>query len=115
VVTWEVRICPHESAHRSGVAWWIEAESKGHRVENEWYLLIDGRWQSRVGDGAHRHLRYEADVQHVLRGGVGVISPLGVGALRGSDTHRCPRCEDNTQCVPGCSAGVVDLLWFDSQ
>jgi hypothetical protein len=77
--------------------------------------LIDGRWQSRVGDGAHRHLRYEADVQHVLRGGVGVISPLGVGALRGSDAHRCPRCEDNTQCVPGCSAGVVDLLWFDSQ
>jgi hypothetical protein len=30
----KVRICPCESAHRSGVAWWIEAESKGNRVEN---------------------------------------------------------------------------------
>jgi hypothetical protein len=25
----KVRICLYESAHRSGVAWWIEAESKG--------------------------------------------------------------------------------------
>jgi hypothetical protein len=45
----KVRICPSESAHRSGVAWWIEAESKGNRVKNGWYLLVDGRWRSRIG------------------------------------------------------------------
>jgi hypothetical protein len=44
----------------------------------------------------HRHLRYEANAQQVLREGAGVISPLGVGTLRGSDTRRCIRCEDNT-------------------
>jgi hypothetical protein len=57
----KVRICLYKSAHRSGVAWWIEAESKRHRVENGRYLLIDGRWGSRVGDGLHRYLRYEAN------------------------------------------------------
>jgi hypothetical protein len=44
MVSREVRICPSQSAHRSGVAWWIEAEYKRDRVENGWYLLIDGRW-----------------------------------------------------------------------
>jgi hypothetical protein len=29
MVPWKVRICPCESAYRSGVAWWIGAESKG--------------------------------------------------------------------------------------
>jgi hypothetical protein len=86
MVSREIRICPSESAHRSGVAWWIEAESKGYRVEN-------GRWLSRVG--AHRHLRYEGNAQQVLREGAGVVSPLGVGVWRGSDTRCCLRCEDN--------------------
>jgi hypothetical protein len=40
----KIRICPSESAHRSGVARWIEAESKGKRVEYVRYLLVDGRW-----------------------------------------------------------------------
>jgi hypothetical protein len=44
MIPWKVRICPCESAHRSRVAWWIEAESKGNRVENGWYLLVDGWW-----------------------------------------------------------------------
>jgi hypothetical protein len=57
----KVRICLYESAHRSEVACWIEAESKRHRVENERYLLIDERWRSRVGDGLHRYLRYKVD------------------------------------------------------
>ena len=85
----KVRICLYESAHRSGVAWWIEAESKRHRVENGRYLLIDGRWRSRVGDGLHRCLKYEANAQQVLREGAGVICPLGVGMLRGNDIRRC--------------------------
>jgi hypothetical protein len=79
MVSWKVRICPCESAHRSGVAWWIEAESKRDRVENGRYLLVDGRWWSRVGDGMHRYLRYEANAQQVPREDVGVINPLGVG------------------------------------
>jgi hypothetical protein len=28
---WKVRVCPGEGAHRSGVAWWIKAESKRDR------------------------------------------------------------------------------------
>jgi hypothetical protein len=43
----------------------------------------------------HRYLRYEANAQQVLREGAGVISPLGIGVLRGSDIRRCLRCEDN--------------------
>jgi hypothetical protein len=43
----------------------------------------------------HRHLRYEANAQQVLREGAGVISPLGVGTLRGNDTRRYFRCEPN--------------------
>jgi hypothetical protein len=78
----KVRISLYESAHRSGVAWWIKTESKRHRVENGRYLLVDGRWRSHVGDGKHRHLRYEANAQQVLRESAGVISPLGVGLSR---------------------------------
>jgi hypothetical protein len=84
-------------------------------VENGWYLLVDGRWRSRVGDGLHRYLRYEANAQQVLCEGAGVISPLGVGALRGSDTRRCLKCEDNTRHGPHRGAGVVDSLWPDSR
>jgi hypothetical protein len=115
MVPWKVRICPCESAHRSGVAWWIEAESKGNRVENGWYLLVDGRWRSRIGDRMHRYLRFEADAQQVLREGAGIIGPVGVGTLLGSDTRRCLRCEDNTRHVPRRGAGVVDSLWPDSR
>jgi hypothetical protein len=43
-IPWKVRVCPCESAHQSGVAWWIKAEFKRDRVENGRYLLIDGRW-----------------------------------------------------------------------
>jgi hypothetical protein len=63
----------------------------------------------------HRYLRYEADAHQVLREGAGVISPLGVGTLLGSDTRRCLRCEDNTRHVPRRGAGVVDSLWSDSR
>jgi hypothetical protein len=113
--TRKVRVCLYESAHRSGVAWWIEAESKRHMGENGWYLLIDGRWRSRVGDGMHRHLRYEVDVQQVLRESVGVISPLGVGMMRGSDACRCLGSEDNARHVPRWGAGVIDSLWSDNR
>jgi hypothetical protein len=106
----KVRVRLYESAHRSGVAWWIEAESKRHRVENGRYLLVDGRWGSRVGDGLHRHLRYEANAQQVLRESAGVICPLGVGTLRGNNIRRCLRCEDNARHVPCWGAGVVDSL-----
>jgi hypothetical protein len=64
-------------------------------VENGRYLLIDGRWGSRIGDGLHRYLRYEANAQQVLRESAGIISPLGVGMSRGNDIRRCPWCEDN--------------------
>jgi hypothetical protein len=106
----KVRICLYESAHRSGVAWWIEAESKRHRVENRRYLLVDGWWGSRVGDRLHRYLRYEANAQQVLCESAGVINPLGVGTLWGNDIRRCRRCEDNARHVPHWGAGVVDLL-----
>jgi hypothetical protein len=78
-------------------------------------LLVDGWWGSRVGDGLYRYLRYEANAQQVLHEGAGVISLLGVGALRGSDTRRCLRCEDNTRHGPRRGAGVVDSLWPDSR
>jgi hypothetical protein len=110
VVPRKVGVCLYESAHRSEVAWWIEAESKRHRVENGRYLLIDGRWRSRVRDGLHRYLRYEANVQQVLRECAGVICPLGVGTLRGNDIGRCLRREDNARHVPCWGAGVVDSL-----
>jgi hypothetical protein len=63
----------------------------------------------------HRYLRYEANAQQVLREGAGVISPLGVGTLLGSDTRRCLRCEDNTRHVPSRGVGVIDSLWSDSR
>jgi hypothetical protein len=63
----------------------------------------------------HRYLRYEGNAQQVLHKGAGVISPLGVGTLLGSDTRRCLRCEDNTLHVPRRGAGVVDSLWSDSR
>jgi hypothetical protein len=76
-------------------------------------LLIDGRWRSRVGDGLHRHLRYEANAQQALRECAGVICPLGVGTLRGNNICRCLRCEDNARHVPRWGVGVVDS--FDSR
>jgi hypothetical protein len=63
----------------------------------------------------HRHLRYEVNVQQVLRESAGVISPLGVGMLRGNDIRHCLRCEDNARHVPRWGAGVVDLIWTDSR
>jgi hypothetical protein len=96
MVPQKVRICPRESAHRSGVAWWIETKSKGNRAENGRYLLVDGWWRSRVWDGLHRYHRYEANAQQVLREGAGVISPLRIGPLRGGNIRHCLRCEDNT-------------------
>jgi hypothetical protein len=110
VVPRKVRVCLYKSAHRSGVAWRIEAESKRHRVENGWYLLIYGRWRSRVGDGLDRYLRYEANAQQALRECAGVIYPLGVGTSRGNDLRRCLRCEDNARHVPRWGAGVTDSL-----
>jgi hypothetical protein len=106
----KVRICLYESVNRSGVAWWIKAKSKRHRVENGRYLLIDGRWRSRVRDRLHRYLRYEANAQQALRKGVGVICPLGVGMLRGNDTRRGLRREDNARHVPRWGVDVVDSL-----
>ena len=79
-------------------------------MENGRYLLVDGRWGSRVGDELHRYLRYEANAQQVLRESAGVISPLGVGTSRRNDIRRCLRCEDNTRHVPRWGAGVVDSL-----
>jgi hypothetical protein len=63
----------------------------------------------------HRYLRYEANAQQVLREGAGIISPLGVGTLLGSNTRRCLRCEDNTRHALRRGAGVVDSLWSDSR
>jgi hypothetical protein len=82
-------------------------------VGNGRYLLVDGWWGSRVGDGLHRYLRYEANAQQVLCESAGVISPLGVGTLRGNDIRRCLGYEDNARHVPRWGAGVVDSL--DSQ
>jgi hypothetical protein len=79
-------------------------------VENGQYLLVDGRWGSRVGDGLHRHLKYEANAQQVLRESAGIISPPRVGTLRGNDIRCCLRCEDNARHVPHWGAGVVDSL-----
>jgi hypothetical protein len=109
----KVRICLYESVHRSGVAWRVEAESKRHRVENGRYLLIDGWWGSRVGDGLHRYLRYEANAQQVLHERAGVIHPLRVGVLRGNDARLLLRREVNARHVPRWGVGVVDSL--DSQ
>jgi hypothetical protein len=58
----------------------------------------------------HRHLRYEANAQQVLRECASIISPLGVGTLRGNDICHCLRYEDNARHVPRWGAGVVDSL-----
>jgi hypothetical protein len=58
----------------------------------------------------HRHLRYEVEVQQALRESAGVISPLGVGTLRGNDIRHCLRCEDNVRHVPRWGAGIIDSL-----
>jgi hypothetical protein len=65
--------------------------------------------------GLHRHLRYEANAQQVLRESAGIISSLGVGTSRGNDICHCFRCEDNTRHVPHWGACVVDSLWTDSR
>jgi hypothetical protein len=62
-----------------------------------------------------RYLRCETNVRQVPRKGAGVISPLEVGTLLGSDTRRCLRCEDNTRHVPSRGVGVVGSLWSDSR
>ena len=62
-----------------------------------------------------RYLRCETNVRQVPRKGAGVISPLGVGTLLGSDTRRCLRCEDNTRHVPRRGAGAVNSLWSNSR
>jgi hypothetical protein len=82
-------------------------------VENGWYLSIDGWRRSRVGDGLHRYLRYEANAQQAHRERAGVICPLRVGVLRGNDARRRLRREVNTRHVPRWGADVVDSL--DSQ
>jgi hypothetical protein len=79
-------------------------------MENGRYLLVDGWWGSRVGEGLHRHLMYKANGKQVLHESAGVISPVGVGTLRGNDIRRCLRSEDNARHVPRWGAGVVDSL-----
>jgi hypothetical protein len=61
-------------------------------------------------DGLHRYLRYKANAQQALRESAGVICPLGVGTLRGNDTHHCLRREDNARHVPRWGTSVVDSL-----
>jgi hypothetical protein len=73
-------------------------------------LSIDGWWRSRVGDGPHRYLRYEANAQQVLRERAGVICPLGVGVLRGNGARLRLWREVNARRVPRWGASVVDLL-----
>jgi hypothetical protein len=63
----------------------------------------------------HRHLRYWANAQQVLRESAGVISPLGVGTSRGNDIRCCLMCEDNNRHVPRWGAGIVDSLWTDNR
>jgi hypothetical protein len=53
---------------------------------------------------------YEANAQQALRECAGVIYPLRVGMLRGNDTRRRLRREDNARHVPCWGAGVVDSL-----
>jgi hypothetical protein len=79
-------------------------------VENGRYLLIDGWWRSCVGDALHRYLRYKANSQQALCECAGVICPLGIGTLQGSDARRCFRREDNARHVLRWGVGVVDSL-----
>jgi hypothetical protein len=43
MVPQRVWTCLYESVHRSGVAWWVAAESKRHEMGIGRYLLVDGR------------------------------------------------------------------------
>jgi hypothetical protein len=92
--------CLYESVHRSGVAWWVAAESKRHGMGNGRYLLIDGWRQSRVRDGLRRCLRYKANAQQVLRERAGVVRSLGVGVSRGNDARLRLRREVDARRVP---------------
>jgi hypothetical protein len=80
-------------------------EVNTHRVSGRGYPL-----PSLVGDGLHRYLGYKANAQQALCESAGVICPFGVGMLRGNDTRRRLRREDNARHVPRWGAGVVDLL-----
>jgi hypothetical protein len=79
-------------------------------MESGRYLLIDEWRRSRVGDGLHRYLRYEANAQQVLRERAGVIRPLGVGVLWGNDARLRLRREVNARRVPRWGTDVVDSL-----
>jgi hypothetical protein len=65
-------------------------------------------------DGMCRYLGCKTNARQVPRKGAGIISPLGVGTLVGSDTRHCLRCENNTRHVPRRGAGAVDSLRPDS-
>jgi hypothetical protein len=77
---------------------------------NKRYLLIDGWWRSRVRDGLHRYLRYEANTQQALHERAGVVRLLGVGVLRGNDACLHLRREVIARRVPRWGADVVDSL-----
>jgi hypothetical protein len=74
------------------------------------YLLIDGWRRSRVRDGLHRCLRYEANAQQVLCERAGVVRLLGVGVLRGNDARLRLRRVVNARRVPRWGADAVDSL-----
>jgi hypothetical protein len=74
---------------------------------------VCGRTQntdSRVRDGLHRCLGYEANAQHVLRERAGVVRPLGVGVLQGNGARLRLRREVDAQRVPRWGASAVDSL-----
>jgi hypothetical protein len=74
------------------------------------YLLIDGWRRSRVRDGLHRCLKYEANAQQVLCERAGVVRLLGVGVSRGNDARLHLRREVDARRVPHWGAGAVDSL-----
>jgi hypothetical protein len=73
-------------------------------------LLIGGRWQSRVRNGLHRRLGYEADAQQVLHERAGVVRLLGAGVLRGNGARLRLRREVEARRVPRWGAAAVDSL-----
>jgi hypothetical protein len=77
---------------------------------NRRYLLIDGWRRSRVRDGLHRCLRYEANAHQVLCERAGVIHLPGAGVLQGNDARLRLRREINARRVPRWGAGAVDSL-----
>jgi hypothetical protein len=102
--------CLYESVHRRGVAWWVATESKRHGMGNRRYLLIDGWRRSRVRDGLHRCLRYEANAHQVLCERAGVIHLPGAGVLQGNDARLRLRREVDARRVPRWGDGAVDSL-----